>query len=351
MQAELGKQVSATETGKVKIRKSKKMIRPSSLPKLSACACYESSGIESDAAKRGTMLDSRFRAFFEHGAVEMSDLNEIDADSLRWAIDATTEIADGQVVEARETHLKFDISGFRNGGTIDALISSKSISIDLKTGQIRDYYAQMAAYAIGLMESHFTDEWETILIFCDQKQIKRLYWTYDKAKSVVNSIISKAVDPNKKPEVCDYCSWCKHYNTCGARTTQLAELVKVESLEAISLNFEAILADPEKCGKFLLACRVVADFGEQAEAQVRKFLENGQPVEGWRLAKGRSTKFVNMADLLEAGCTAQAIASSEDTISASKAEKAWALSNPDKPFPLSILREKTSKKTLKQSKK
>ena len=37
-------------------------LRPSNLPKLAVCPCYESNPVAGPAAERGTLLDSAFRA-------------------------------------------------------------------------------------------------------------------------------------------------------------------------------------------------------------------------------------------------------------------------------------------------
>ena len=61
------------------------------------------------------------------------------------------------------------------------------MSADLKTGQLRNYREQMAAYALGFMEATFRTEWTSHLLFCDQRQLITHRFTYDEAKALVEA--------------------------------------------------------------------------------------------------------------------------------------------------------------------
>ena len=71
-------------------------------------------------------------------------------------------------------------------GTADAWLPELGMSADLKTGQLRNYREQMAAYALGFMDATFRTEWTSHLLFCDQRQLVTHRFTYDEAKALVS---------------------------------------------------------------------------------------------------------------------------------------------------------------------
>ena len=59
------------------------ILRPSNLPKLAVCACFEPNAAPGPAAERGTNLDGVFRRRVhgdksDEGAIERDDLDAID---------------------------------------------------------------------------------------------------------------------------------------------------------------------------------------------------------------------------------------------------------------------------------
>ena len=70
-------------------------------------------------------------------------------------------------------------------GTADAWLPELGMSADLKSGQLRNYREQMAAYALGFMDATFRTEWTAHLLFCDQRQLVTHRFTYDEAKALV----------------------------------------------------------------------------------------------------------------------------------------------------------------------
>jgi hypothetical protein len=85
----------------------------------------------------------------------------------------------------------------------------------------------MAAYALGLMQQHFEQEWDTHLLFCDQRQVVTHHWTYATASELVRTVLANVGTPPKEN---DYCGWCAKSLTCGARVKSMTgALVPVQS--------------------------------------------------------------------------------------------------------------------------
>ena len=132
-------------------------LRPSNLPKLAICACFEPDANVGPAAERGTKLDGVFRRRMlgdksDDTAVEKDELDAVD-----WAINTLRAIAGTAEIITAEDRCKIECLGLT--GTADAWLPELGMSADLKTGQLRNYREQMAAYALGFIDATFRPEW------------------------------------------------------------------------------------------------------------------------------------------------------------------------------------------------
>lgn len=276
-------------------------IRHSSLPKLALCGQYEGAQGTSAAASRGTMLDEHFRHAWATSEFPNRDLSEEDAQAVRWAINQCLllgGIADGLTTD--EKACKILTSGIPHTGTADGVAVKGQWLVDLKSGQIYDYSAQMAAYALGLMQEHFAQEWTTHLLFCDQREMVTEHWTYERAFELVASIVNNV---GTAPKENQYCNWCAKSLTCPARVASKdSAIVTVAGLAPTVQDdaFLALLNDPDRLGKFLKQCNTLDDFRDAAKAKARELLEAGQQVPGWRLQKPRATEFVDAEHIAQA---------------------------------------------------
>ena len=306
-------------------------IRHSSLPKLALCGQYEGAPGTSPAAERGTKLDQAFRHAWVHGEFPDWDLSEDDAQAVRWTINQCVLLGgstDGLMTADKDCRVT--TAGLEHTGTVDGVAARANWSMDLKSGQIYDYSAQMAAYALGLMQMRFEQSWTTHLLFCDQRQVVTHHWTYKSASDLVRGILANVGTP---PRENDYCGWCAKSLTCPARVASKdAALVTVAGLAPTVQDegFLAVLNDPIQLGKFLTACSTLEDFRVAAKAKARELLESDVRVHGWRLQKARVTEFVDVGHIAHAvqlgqiGAADAILAGS--AFSAKRAEALWAAS-------------------------
>ena len=303
-------------------------IRHSSLPKLALCGQYEGAPGTSPAAERGTKLDQAFRHAWVHGEFPDWELSEEDAQAIRWTINQCVLLGgstDGLLTA--DAACRVQTAGLEHTGTVDGVAARANWSMDLKSGQIYDYSAQMAAYALGLMQMRFEQEWTTHLLFCDQRQVVTHHWTYQSASDLVRGILANV---GTGPRENDYCGWCAKSLTCPARV-QAQEMAIQTTEHAITPqdgSFLALLDDPVQLGKFLTACSTLEDFRDAAKAKARELLESDVRVHGWRLQKARVTEFVDpghIAHAVQLGqIGAQDAILAGGSLSAKKAEALWA---------------------------
>lgn len=327
-------------------------IRHSSLPKLALCGQYEGAPGTSPAAERGTKLDAAFRHAWTTSEFLNWDLPEEDAEAVRWAINQCIRLGGAQDgLTTEEDQCRILTGGFEHRGTADGVAVAGRWLVDLKSGQVYDYAAQMAAYALGLMQQHFEQSWDTHLLFCDQRQVVTHRWTYATASELVRTVLANVGTP---PVENDYCGWCAKSLTCGARVKSMTgALVPVQSEVTPDNNgFLTLLNDPERLGRFLAQCSTLEDFRDAAKTKARELLEAGHAVPGWRLQKARVNEFVEAEHIAQA--VNKGVIGAADAIlaggalSAKKAEALWSASGAV--MPESIVSRKIGQQPLVQAK-
>lgn len=326
-------------------------LRPSNLPKLAVCPCYESNPVAGPAAERGTLLDTAFRAELLGLEERFVIANKLTADEIAavsWSVSMVRAMSGRERVLAREDDCRVKIQNLT--GTADAIVPSKFTHFDLKTGVRRNYREQMAAYALGLMGAHFASSWTAHLLFCDQREIETHRFTYDEAFAIVNQVVMSFTDPAKKPNPCEYCGWCAKADTCPARLALVAETLPVADP---GFDFDAVLADPAKLGRFLAACAVVEDFRDRAKQIATERIKTGCDVPGWKLVTRKGTEFVDCETVGHHIGTMGfgPVLAAYGNLSAAKFRDLWSQRMPSEaPFPDESVKHAAPSTYLKQSK-
>ena len=288
-------------------------IRPSQLPKLALCGQFESAPGTSDAAARGTRIDEIFRVMWETGEIPPNtDWEECKV--AHWAVGALLRLGNNHTTKTNEKNCKVWIRKLARYGTMDAVNREAQWHADLKTGQIHDYQAQMAAYALGCMQSTGTEAWTAYLLFADQQEIVTHEFTLANAEIIVERALRNV---GTDPEPNDYCQWCAKALTCPPRLR--AQKAAIETIE--SGSFTAVLADPARLGLFLSRAKVFDEFREAAKDRAREYLEAGEDVPGWRLQKPRVSETLSVDDQLASGLPLEALIVAHGPISAKKARQ------------------------------
>jgi len=325
-------------------------LRPSALPKLAECPCYEGSPVAGPAAERGTLLDTAFRAELLGAEDRHAIAGKLTADenaAVGWAVAVVRAMAGGEQVLAAEDDCRVAMAGMR--GTADAIVPERGILFDLKTGARRNYREQMAAYALGMMEAGFATEWTCHLLFCDLREVETHRFTYDGARDLVDAITGAFHDPGKQPAPCGYCGWCGKADTCSARLAVVAQALPVA---APGFDFDAVVADPGRLGAFLAACAVVEDFRERARKAAIGRLKDGGTIPGWRLVTRKGSEFVDCGTVGHHIATMGfgPVLAAYGNLSAAKFRQLWAERMPaDKPFPEEAVKHAAASTYLKQT--
>ncbi|HPA21040.1 MAG TPA: DUF2800 domain-containing protein [Verrucomicrobiae bacterium] len=268
-------------------------LSPSAFPKWAECAHYEPSREPGEEAERGTRLHAAYAAVMGGDKGAIDGLPGDDGRAVEWAVAETLRLFGGPPESVERKLPYYDSEGELYFGTADAVCGEQIA--DLKTGQIRDYAAQMAAYALAIMDIKWARGATTHLLFCDGREVVTREWTAEEAIAAVMPIIAARRDAlegkGPGPRPCEYCGWCGRRDTCPAYAAQIAPAeAAIVSPEAF--EFSAVLADPERLGRFLTACRLLrCDYEERAQARAREVIGSGGRVPGWTIQrrKGRES--------------------------------------------------------------
>lgn len=259
------------------------LIRPSTLPKLACCRCYVSQSGTSEAAARGTRLDSILRAAWPNNVKALEELEGDDLEAARWGFQNLELLSCGAHVETLEENLQavVPVDGIK-AGTMDALCVAGGWLADFKTGQVRDYAAQMAAYALACMDAYFADEWTSHLLFIDQQLTVSHRWTREEAEELVLGIVNKP----KVPTPFENCSWCGAFETCEAvraATTEVTPSLPKLTADAkgkgeLPPSLEGMLTDHAAAHEFLSKLAIVNDWADMLKSKLRDQLapQDGQ---------------------------------------------------------------------------
>ncbi len=305
------------------------MIRPSSLPKLALCAKFESEPVAGPAAARGTIIDGMARELLSGGSFSEPYSADIEK-AARWCVEKSLALANGLPLESREEALKTDAEEpFLKPGTADLLCAEGGWSADFKTGQIRNYVEQQAAYALGFMLALWVEEWTVYLLYPDQETVITLRYTLESARKIVRDVLAQYHDPESLPTPNEYCGWCAKRWSCTARREALGWL----PVEDGGVDFAT--AESERLRDFAIWADTIAEFRDKAAEILKARTEAGEPIDGVRLTrrKGSQTVPQHVVELHLKELGTADVLNAYGPISASKLREIWAKKISNKPFP------------------
>jgi hypothetical protein len=190
---------------------------------LAKCARWESSG-GNDATEAGAARHSALAWQLASEAPEatraesLAQLDDADREAVVWAADyirTHAPMADYPIHCERTLTMLDDEFKEVMRGTPDVVCGNQLF--DLKWRE-RDYAAQMAAYALMLMEESGWSEVHVHVLYGERQRAERFTFTRDGAQDMVDAILANVASA-QPPTPCDYCGWCARRLTCSALTT------------------------------------------------------------------------------------------------------------------------------------
>ena len=280
-----------------------KELTPSMAPKLAECAVFVGASGASAAAERGTAIDKALRFAIDGDESHLQQLPIADQESAAWGIRTLHKLSGGEHVETREEYLAMAVPGLSKPGTSDALCKRKRWVADIKSGQVRNYRQQLAAYALACMEDHFAESWTAHVIYIDQRLVRSYDFTRSEAEQITQGWIAEATSEDAQPTPCEYCDWCANKDTCKALVVQsksaLADVASVNN-DSLTMIRDRILADPQQHVDFVTRFKFfVKEFGDPLTDALRDRLEAGEMIDGWALTNPKEKQYIEPATALD----------------------------------------------------
>jgi len=279
-----------------------KEISPSSLPKLAECALFTGAPGASAAAERGTLLDRALRELFIDDPTTFDTLVSEDKKAVEWGANELRVLSGGYHIETREEYLGMEVPGLSKPGTADAVCVRAKWVADIKTGQVRNYRQQLAAYALACMQEHFTDSWTAHVVYIDQRLRRTYDFTREQAEATVSNLIIEASSRTAEPTPNEYCGWCANADGCRALVRQSSEaLALVQSETSLTEIRDQILANPVSLSAFAANWKLAEkQIAEPILDALKERLGAGEDIPGWKVTTGAGRQFVEADTIAKA---------------------------------------------------
>ena len=276
------------------------MSRPSSLPKLAECVRFEGKAGAGPAAERGNTLDKLYREVL--GGVAALDPNNEEHKGVSWAVDVTRILAKKEADDVgpeifttesilwKEDDLRVKAMGMQ--GTADCALPHARTSIDLKSGQERNYIEQQALYALGFMARYNVKAWTVVLLYSDLRQMREFKFTQYWAENIIRQLMARVNDPLSVATPCDYCNWCAKKYTCAERLETVAFWA---GKDPATIDWQAEMNDPVKLAQFINLCSLITSkdgLEDYARGLAREKLNTGEDVPGFVLRNRKGREYV-----------------------------------------------------------
>jgi hypothetical protein len=260
-------------------------LSPSALPMLEQCPCFERAEDVAALAleprdfnpsyrDRGTELHLAFEHLFRgHELPKESVLTGVEREQIEWAVDKAKMLvsADHPVEIEQRLVLMDDDFNVVTYGTGD-LVNGPQL-FDLKTGDLHNYWLQMACYALMQMDRIGVDVTTIYLLFSRLRKIIELTINRDVAHARVMGVVQSVLDPDRRPKANPYCRWCKKIMTCEA-VYKLQDGTETDRYE---------INDPIDLSDALVRARVLHEWCERVQAHARNFAMAGTDIPGFEL--------------------------------------------------------------------
>lgn len=156
----------------------------------------------------------------------------------------------------------------------------------------RDYDAQMADYALAVMEEGGFESVTVHLLYGAFKQVEVIHFDMASASLIVFRILEAANDPEAKPTPCDYCGWCAKRLTCSALWDRANAVVDNREDWSLENYHPSEILTAEEMGKALRLAKALKVLVESIEHHARELARNGIIAEGFKVQERKGNRFI-----------------------------------------------------------
>jgi len=252
---------------------------PSSFPAKHTCPSFMS-GQAGEAAQKGKALHELFEKKIKGDVATDFEFSEYEVSGIDWAVDVVNISVDAQHPINTEMKVSYGDHYF---GTADVVNQHRLF--DLKTGEERPYYMQMAAYALAIMDTDITiDEVECHILYSKYRKHQVYTIGRDQAKSLIDNLLIMSNQPNPPKNPSEYCGWCKHILNCDA-VYKTAENLTLGKDEDKTLSGDINEEEAEKLSALIPVAKAMEKWAKEVMNRAKDFEEI--PNYSWREQSGQ----------------------------------------------------------------
>lgn len=300
-------------------------LSPSSFPARSRCGKYTPDGGSRYSAS-GTSQHAIFASLFKGQLpLFLDEVTDSEMEGLKWAKEQVELKSDSDYpieVERKLSYMNEKMEPVYYG-TVD-IVNGPNKIFDLKAGEEHAYWAQMAGYALALMDEKGSDWVDVVILYSRYKRIREYTIGRNSAEIALRDIIVKTEDPNAREVPNEFCDWCARMHECNAIHNR-ANIVSAH-MDWVAESFNpSKLDDPEELAKALTVARLLKKWAKKVEdkAQEDKYDEEPPPGFRWKRFSGRKSIKDTIAAHKRSGLSMESILRAS-SITMSKLEEEYA---------------------------
>jgi hypothetical protein len=254
--------------------------------------CPKFAGTGGEFAEAGTARHNALSEFMrDDSRLLLDELEEEQRDAVIWAAEYIRMVAPmaDHPIDFERT-LSFTAPDFtEQPGTPDVVCHNHIF--DLKW-RWRDYTAQMAAYALMLIDKGHA-EVKCHLLFGENQTKQILTFDRTSALAVIEPIYAQVSDTGSQPKPCDYCGWCSRSATCPALTKQANAIAAGREDWELEQYHASKIDDPAEMAKALRLARAVIKWAEAIEHHAKEMaVKQGLTLPGFETKTRRGNRYI-----------------------------------------------------------
>lgn len=280
---------------------------PSRLPMLAKCTCFRAKEEVSEEAKNGT-LQHRLLSWWLKTNIFDSDpnfaaaLSPDDIGNVEFAYARVTELTSPNRLSEERLVLVGDDFSEITFGTADILdcVGSRALLADYKSGDEKDYTAQLACYARMAMQRYGVSICDVYSIYGRLKKVVPLCFTWGETDFVLD-IIRRAQHIGRQPCANEHCGWCADETVCPAVTDQVVQVVteyETDTLPALTEFHASEISDPKMMATALQIAGVAESWAKSVKYHAKQLAMNGAEIPGYELKDGKNNR--SLPDIMTA---------------------------------------------------
>jgi CRISPR/Cas system-associated exonuclease Cas4 (RecB family) len=265
-------------------------------PALSKCGHYEYQGnwdtdrVNGEWAKIGTAIHEAVEKYFLHGD-DPAENNQLEPDHIEqaeWLINQAKMVSGDIQLERKLIKIddEFETEYFT---TADLIAPAENKIVDFKTGRQGDYYAQLCAMALPLMEEWNTDT-ITGEIWYSMLQFKQKYTLTREACEKVYELVKKRV--KEPPRACEKCETCKLLASCPGPKAVLDGVLQARDDWKLENYHSSKITDPDEMSKALDIAQMMKKWCEAVNYHATKLIGDGKEIPGYTMGTRAGAKYI-----------------------------------------------------------